>query len=98
MATHSSILAWEDPWTEDPGELQSWGPKRFGHNLATRQQQLCIAIYVEGRIYTKIVAMYSVTQFSLYIFSTICINTHKFIYMHMYVYLYLYLYMYIYFT
>ena len=25
MATHSSILAWESPWTEDPGRLQSMG-------------------------------------------------------------------------
>ena len=25
MATHSSILAWEIPWTEDPGELESMG-------------------------------------------------------------------------
>ena len=25
MATHSRVLAWEIPWTEDPGELQSWG-------------------------------------------------------------------------
>ena len=25
MATHSSILAWEIPWTEDPGKLQSMG-------------------------------------------------------------------------
>ena len=25
MATHSSILAWEIPWTEEPGELQSMG-------------------------------------------------------------------------
>ena len=25
MATHSSILAWETPWTEEPGELQSMG-------------------------------------------------------------------------
>ena len=25
MATHSSILAWEIPWTEDPGMPQSWG-------------------------------------------------------------------------
>ena len=29
MATHSSILAWEIPWTEEPGQLHStWGPKR----------------------------------------------------------------------
>ena len=25
MATHSSILAWRIPWTEEPGELQAWG-------------------------------------------------------------------------
>ena len=27
MATHSSILDWEIPWTEEPGGLQSWGCK-----------------------------------------------------------------------
>ena len=30
MATHSSILAWEIPWTEDPGGLQSLGHKELG--------------------------------------------------------------------
>ena len=30
-ATHSSILAWEIPWTEEPGELQSMGSQRVGH-------------------------------------------------------------------
>ena len=30
-ATHSSILAWEIPWTEDPGGLQSMGSQRVGH-------------------------------------------------------------------
>ena len=39
MATHSSILAWEIPWTEEPGGLQSMGSQRVGHNLATKQQQ-----------------------------------------------------------
>ena len=28
MATHSSILAWEIPWTEEPGRLQSMGSQR----------------------------------------------------------------------
>ena len=28
MATHSSILAWRSPWTEEPGSLQSMGPQR----------------------------------------------------------------------
>ena len=32
MATHSSILAWEIPWTEEPGGYSPWGPKRVGHN------------------------------------------------------------------
>ena len=38
MATHSSIIAWEIPWTEEPGGLQSMGLQRVGHNLATKQQ------------------------------------------------------------
>ena len=32
MATHSSILAWKIPWTEEPGRLQSMGPQRVGHD------------------------------------------------------------------
>ena len=35
MATHSSILAWRTPWTEEPGELQSMGLQRVGHDRAT---------------------------------------------------------------
>ena len=36
MATHSSILAWRIPWTEEPGRLQFTGLQRVGHNLATK--------------------------------------------------------------
>ena len=32
MATHSSILAWEIPWTEEPGGLQPIWLQRVGHN------------------------------------------------------------------
>ena len=32
MATHSSTLAWEIPWTEEPGSLQSMGSQRVGHD------------------------------------------------------------------
>ena len=32
MATHSSILAWRTPWTEEPGGLQSTGSQRVGHD------------------------------------------------------------------
>ena len=39
MATHSSILAWRIPWTEEPGKVYSpQGCKRVGHNLATTAQ------------------------------------------------------------
>ena len=37
MTTHSSILAWEIPWTEGP--IQSVGLQRVGHDLAAKQQQ-----------------------------------------------------------
>ena len=39
MATHSSILAWEIPWTEEPGGLQSLDLKKNWNNLETKQQQ-----------------------------------------------------------
>ena len=35
MATHSSTLAWEILWTEEPGGLQSMGSGRVGHDCAT---------------------------------------------------------------
>ena len=38
MATHSNILAWEIPWTEEPGQLQSVGLQRVEHYWTTRQQ------------------------------------------------------------
>ena len=39
MATHSSIIAWEMQWTEEPCGLQSMALQRVGHNRATKQQQ-----------------------------------------------------------
>ena len=32
MPTHSSILVWRIPWTEEPGELQSMGSQRVGYD------------------------------------------------------------------
>ena len=43
MATHSSIIAREIPWTEEPGGLQSMGSQRVKRDLATKQQ---IIIYL----------------------------------------------------
>ena len=45
MATHCSILAWEISWTEEPSGLQSTGPQRVGHNLATKQQYLVLGVF-----------------------------------------------------
>ena len=39
IVTHSSILAWEIPWTEEPGGLQTMGLQRVRHGLVTKQQQ-----------------------------------------------------------
>ena len=39
MAAHSSILAWEIPWTEEPGGLQSMGLPKVRPEFATKQQQ-----------------------------------------------------------
>ena len=39
MATHFSILAWEIPWIEEAGRLQSTGSQRIRLELATKQQQ-----------------------------------------------------------
>ena len=40
MATHSSILAWRIPWTEEPGRIQSMGSQRVRHDLASKQTNL----------------------------------------------------------
>ena len=39
MASQSSILPGEFPWTEDPGRLQSMGSHRVGYDIETKQQQ-----------------------------------------------------------
>ena len=42
MTTHTSVLAWEIPWTEEPGRLHFMGSQRARHNLATKQQLFSI--------------------------------------------------------
>ena len=46
MAPHSSTLAWEIPWTEEPGKLQSMGSLRVGHDWAT---SLSLFIFMHWR-------------------------------------------------
>ena len=54
MTTCSSILAWEIPWTEEPGRLQSMGLQRVRRNLATKPSPPCVynlCIYLRIYIY-----------------------------------------------
>ena len=45
MATHSDVLAWESPWTED---LQSMGSQRVGHNWTTKYHLESPSMYIFG--------------------------------------------------
>ena len=45
MVTHSNILAWRIPWTEESGGLQSMGSKRVGHDRETKHRNT----YIIGR-------------------------------------------------
>ena len=49
MATHSGILAWKIPWTEEPGGLQSIGLQRIVQDLATKQQNNIHGIHQSAR-------------------------------------------------
>ena len=80
MATHCSILAWEIPWTEEPGGLQSMGLKRVGHNLVTKQQLtrlplsvVTIFLHIYLCLYTQ--AHIILCHFIPCIDSYICVNT-----------------------
>ena len=49
MVTHSSILAWRIPWTEEPGRLQSMKSQRVRHNCVTKHT--CVCIYLSQSMY-----------------------------------------------
>ena len=54
MTTHSSILAWEMPWTEKPDGLQFMGSQRLRHELATKNSnskyvQTCEYVISHGK-------------------------------------------------
>ena len=48
VATHSSILAWRIPWTEEPGRLQSMGSQRVGHYWATNWKVSRLALPLQS--------------------------------------------------
>ena len=48
MATHSSILAWRIPWTEEPGRLQSMGSQRVGYDFTFTFPSLSVSCLCEN--------------------------------------------------
>ena len=52
VATHSSILAWEILWTEEPGGYSAY---RVGHNSVTKQQQILISLCVCSCMFSLII-------------------------------------------
>ena len=64
MTTHSSILAWEVQWTEEPGGLQSLGSQRVGHDWVTEHvcQAWCRTIY-KGQCSALMLVMLGVLLF-----------------------------------
>ena len=48
MATHSSILTWRNPWSEEPGGLQSMGLHRVGHDCSDLAHMYSVVIRVSG--------------------------------------------------
>ena len=66
MATHSSILAWNIPWTEEPGGLGSMGLQRVGHDRATKHTHTHTHTHTKGNKDTKTYEIISLEQLSWY--------------------------------
>ena len=54
MATQSSILPWQIPWTEEPGGLQSTGSWRAGHDWATKRSRACTLTHTHTHTHTRV--------------------------------------------
>ena len=54
MATHSSILAWRIPWTEEPGGLPSMGSQRVGHDWVTKHSTFKVYSWKSFGIYVHL--------------------------------------------
>ena len=79
MATHSSILAWEIPSTEDTGRLQSMRLQRFGHDLVTSPPppRVNYTQYVKYKCINSYMIKYKIHKNQIYLHNT---NTSKYIY------------------
>ena len=70
IATHYNVLAWEIPWIEEPGGLQSMGLRRVGHDLATNNTTFNIER--SPKIFHAIYCIF--LKFSVFVFRG-CYNT-----------------------
>ena len=70
IATHSNILAWRIPWTEEPGGLQSMGSQRVRHDWATNKH-FTFALIIKTKISTKV-------DFDYYPYCNMSSNFHMF--------------------
>ena len=60
-ATHSNILAWQVPWTKEPGGLQSTEWQRVGHNSVTKQKQIDVLLLWSAETLLPFRSVYSPT-------------------------------------
>ena len=67
MAAHSSVLAWEIPWTEEPGGVQSMGHKRVGSDLANTPPPLWWVVAVLNCGFVCISLMTNETEMHMFI-------------------------------
>ena len=80
MTTHSSILAWRIPWTEEPGRPQSLGSQRVRHDWATSLSLLFYLAYFQSSIHAaaciRISFLLRLNNISLYVYTTLNLSIH----------------------
>ena len=62
METHSSVLAWKIPWTEEPGGLQSTGSQRVGQDWATKS----FTTFISGLLNLRLLFLFLLSLSSLF--------------------------------
>ena len=65
MATHSTILAWEIPHTDEPGQLQSMGLRKVGHDWATKNT--CVRAHTHTHTHTHYLKNWALMQICLWV-------------------------------
>ena len=68
ITTHSSILAWEIPWTGERDRLQSMVSQRVRHNLVTREQQLSLLRRIKINLMFKFICYDGHFDYNLQVF------------------------------